>query len=802
MSTTSSCPTREQLDDLLANRLPAAEAEILRQHLTKCPLCQTRRAPAPAPPERVGMVFPFLSPPRAPGELGWLDDHRILGVLGEGGMSLVFDAEDTLLHRRVALKVLRPQINDPTTRERFLREGRLVAGLPHEHIVTIFQVGEANGVPYLTMENLEGESLESRLERDHWLPLPDAIAYAREAAEGLVVAHEAGLVHRDIKPANIWLESRNGVFQRVKLIDFGIARRVLQDSNLTTAGQILGTPMYMAPEQAAGRPVDARTDIYSLGCVLFQMITGRAPFDGREPHTMALLEAVVKGETPRVSLEAPDLPAPVARLVQAMMSREPAQRPSSAREVISLLDEAEAECRHSGLSQVKVNPPSKRHLIRRPGIVGIWLGIITISLALAVSGYAFLSRFIQPSPHGSGKNAGEVPTREPLKVGIIHSLSGPLAFHERPVARATRFAIEEINKAGGILGREVEIYEEDGASDETVFTTRARQLIEETGVEVLFGCWSSSARKRVADICQHHDRLLFYPALSEGLDDSPNVVTLGALPNQSLTPLVQWLMRERRRQKFFLIATETLYCHVVNSMLKHDIEQGGGKVVGTSFSVPEEGDFSRIVQEIKSSGADVLINTIDGQRTLQLARALRQAGITPNKVPTVWVSLSECELGHFDLKDMLGDLTVGGYFESLATAENKAFVSRFRKHFGPAERVNDPMQTAYFGVYLWKNAVEKAGSTELRVLRKTLREERVDAPEGPIHMDASGHYAFRFARIAEIIEGKSLPQFQIVYSSREAIAPEPFPSWRSHEEWRTMLDALYHKWGNRWEPKR
>src|SRR5262249_29085360 len=182
--------------------------------------------------------------------------------------------------------------------ERFLREARVLAQLPPEHIVTVHQVGEANGVPYLSLERLEGESLEARLQRDRWLPVGEALQLAREAAEGLGGAHEKGLVHRDVNPANLWLEGRNGRFRRVKLIDFGIARVLTQErAALTMTGAVLGTPGYMAPEQAAGLPADARSDLYSLGCVLFHMLTGQPPFAGGG-DTMAVLAAAIKGDAP------------------------------------------------------------------------------------------------------------------------------------------------------------------------------------------------------------------------------------------------------------------------------------------------------------------------------------------------------------------------------------------------------------------------------------------------------------------------------------------------------------------------
>src|SRR5262249_21003763 len=155
------------------------------------------------------------------------------------------------------------------------------AKLPHEHIVTLYEVGEVEGAAYMAMERLRGETLEDRLERDRWLSVADALALTREAAEGLAAAHAVGLIHRDIKPGNLWLATgEDGRFQRVKLIDFGIARRTDSEtiSSLTQVNMVMGTPSYMAPEQAAGRQVDGRTDLYSLGCVLFRMLTGRTPF--------------------------------------------------------------------------------------------------------------------------------------------------------------------------------------------------------------------------------------------------------------------------------------------------------------------------------------------------------------------------------------------------------------------------------------------------------------------------------------------------------------------------------------------
>jgi urea transport system substrate-binding protein len=270
-----SCPSPQILNDLMANRLPAGQVDLIREHIANCPKCDGSGQLNP----QQESVYPFLEPAQERGEIARLGDYRILGLLGEGGMAIVFEAEDSKLHRKVALKVLRPEKCTLEMRERFLREARLLASLPHNHIVAVFSVDEANGVPFMAMERLEGMTLEQRLRQDQTLPLDESLSIARQIAEGLQAVHEKELVHRDVKPANIWLETtREGRFRRVKSARFrdcssndGRCHRV------TLSGQIVGTPSYMAPEQALGLPVDRRSDLYSLGCVLFRMLVGRPP---------------------------------------------------------------------------------------------------------------------------------------------------------------------------------------------------------------------------------------------------------------------------------------------------------------------------------------------------------------------------------------------------------------------------------------------------------------------------------------------------------------------------------------------
>jgi urea transport system substrate-binding protein len=804
MPTAASCPSPDTLDDLLANRLPAAAAEPVRQHIASCSICQARLGrTSPATPS-----YSFLEPPPEPGAIGWLGPYRIRGLLGEGGMAFVFDAEDTILHRNVAVKVLKPDVADPDTQQRFLREARVLASLPHDNIVTVFQVGEFNEVVWMAMERLKGETLQERLDRDHWLPLAEALAFAREAAEGLALVHAKGLVHRDIKPSNLWLEnSLEGEFKRVKLIDFGIARAVDNDSILTRKNVVLGTPAYMAPEQAMGWPVDARADLYSLGCVLFRMVTGCTPHARDGDNTMQILQAVASGE-PQASIDqsAPQLPSGVADLIRQLLASVPTQRPASAEVLIQQLRRLE----EPAMQAAAIVPPVQTAAVRRrPGRLGLYLGAAAIAVALLIGAVAAYHRLLPPNGDAETGTQEEpaAATGPAVKVGILHSTMGTFSIHELPIVKGTRLAIEEINARGGVLGRAIEGVLANGNSEEKVFASKAAELIEQHDVAVLFGCWTSSSRKRVEEVCAKHDKLLFYPASCEGLEVSPSVVYLGGTPNQTVIPLVRWAYSEKRKRNFFLIGSEYVYSHAVNAILEHEIGSLGAKVAGKHYALLGENEFAGVVETIKKSKADTILCSIDGQSNVAFCRALRSGSVWPEGsaaaeksiVSTVWFNVAESEMSLFRIGDLKGDYSVGCYFDSIGSRQNEEFLDRFHKRYGAEYRVNDPTETGYFGVYLWKKAVEKARSFDTEKIRAALRGLTVEAPEGPIRIDGKTQHAYRKARVGRLEVVDSLPRFEIVYASPNLVKPEPFPDWRTEAEWKSFLLELYKGWGNHWE---
>jgi serine/threonine protein kinase len=268
---------------------------------------------------------PF-GPPHEPGEVGSLGPYRLIRELGRGGMGAVYEAVDTRLDRRLALKVMLPQFAaDAAAKERFLREARAAARIKHDNVVTVYEADEHSGTPYIAMEFLEGSSLDSNI-RVHGCPsLPEVLRLATEVSAGLAAAHKLGLVHRDIKPGNLWLEAPEG---RVKVLDFGLAKPLDAEVELTQSGMVLGTPSYMSPEQARGEKVNDRADLFSLGAVLYRLCTGKLPFQGS--NTMAVLMALAVEEPQPVRDHNPGVPESLAELIRQLLAKNPEDRPPSA----------------------------------------------------------------------------------------------------------------------------------------------------------------------------------------------------------------------------------------------------------------------------------------------------------------------------------------------------------------------------------------------------------------------------------------------------------------------------------------
>ena len=322
----------------------------------------------------------FLSPPEHPDELGRLGDYRVLKLLGQGGMGAVYLAEDPQLERLVALKVMRPELAAKLDfRQRFLREAKATAKLKDDHIVAIYHVGEHKGLPFLAMEYLQGESLEQWLSRGKNLTVAQLLRVARDITRGLAAAHAKGLIHRDIKPANLWLEAPRG---RVKILDFGLARGDKDDMQLTQKGTILGTPAYMSPEQSRGEPADGRSDLFSLGCILYRLCTGRLPFS--EPTLMSTLAALATKDPVPVAEVNPQIPSELAELAMRLLAKPREDRPASAQAVLQELQAIVQRNAQPPQPNVPAAPAPPRRSIPWKWILAGTLAPICVILAFQV----------------------------------------------------------------------------------------------------------------------------------------------------------------------------------------------------------------------------------------------------------------------------------------------------------------------------------------------------------------------------------------------------------------------------------
>jgi hypothetical protein len=350
---------RERVEALLRSHEQAGEfpgkpaPRRLAEEFAAGALDDTRtEPPAGDPDEPLG----FLEPSDQPDSLGRLGHYEVREVVGRGGMGVVLKAFDEQLHRVVAIKVMAPQLaTSATARKRFVREARAQAAVTHDHVVTIHAVDDAGPLPHIVMQFVAGQSLQDRLDRSGPLHLPEVLRIGMQAAAGLAAAHAQGLVHRDVKPANILLE--NGV-ERVKLTDFGLARAA-DDASLTQSGAVAGTPAFMSPEQAEGKPVDARSDLFSLGSVLYAMGTGRPPF--RAGTSMGVLKRVCE-DTPAPIREAnPEIPDWLAAVVEKLHAKDPAARFQSAAEVADVLGRHLAHVQHPSVVPLPavVTPPAR-----------------------------------------------------------------------------------------------------------------------------------------------------------------------------------------------------------------------------------------------------------------------------------------------------------------------------------------------------------------------------------------------------------------------------------------------------------
>jgi len=372
-----------------------------------------------------------------------------------------------------------------------------------------------------------------------------------------------------------------------------------------------------------------------------------------------------------------------------------------------------------------------------------------------------------------------------IKVGILHSLSGTMAISETALKETALMTIEEINKAGGVMGKQLEPVVVDPASNWPLFAERGRQLLTQDKVAVTFGCWTSVSRKSVLPVYEELNGLLFYPVQYEGEELSPNVFYTGAAPNQQAIPAVEYLLSEDggSAERFFLLGTDYVYPRTTNKILRaflisKGVPESSIEEVYTPFG---HSDYQTIVANIKkfaAGGKTAVVSTINGDSNVPFYKELANQGLDATEVPVVAFSVGEEELRGIDTKPLVGHLAAWNYFQSVENPVNADFVSKWKayakaKNLPGADKAvtNDPMEATYVGIHMWAQAVEKAGTTEVDKVRQALYGQTFAAPSGYTLTMEKNHHLHKPVMIGEVQEDG---QFSVVWQTEGPVRAQPW----------------------------
>jgi urea transport system substrate-binding protein len=351
-----------------------------------------------------------------------------------------------------------------------------------------------------------------------------------------------------------------------------------------------------------------------------------------------------------------------------------------------------------------------------------------------------------------------------------------MAISEAPLRDAALLAIEEINTAGGVLGRQVLPIVEDAASDPRRFRERAKKLLVEDRVGSVFGCWTSLSRKAVLPVFEQYDGLLWYPVQYEGNECSRNVIYSGSVPNQQIIPAIDWLHSAGRR-RFYLLGSDYIFPRTANAIVHKRLKEIGGTVVGEEYIPLGDRDFSATVKKVATARPHVIFSTINGDSNLAFYKQLAKAGVRAKDVPVIAMSVAEIEIRQIASEYTTGHFASWSYFQSIDTPENRRFVDNFKDRYGDRRVTDDPIEAAYFQVHLWAQAVEKARSTRIDDIRAAAAGQQYNAPQGRVTIDRENRHTWKMARIGEVQEDG---QFKIVHTSESLIAPSPWDSDLNH----------------------
>jgi urea transport system substrate-binding protein len=398
------------------------------------------------------------------------------------------------------------------------------------------------------------------------------------------------------------------------------------------------------------------------------------------------------------------------------------------------------------------------------------LAMILAALVLAAVGIAGCGSSSSESSAETSASADAGADGDTIKVGILHSLSGTMAISEVTVRDSELLAIDEINRSGGVLGKQIEPVIEDGASDWPTFAEKAQKLISEDGVAATFGGWTSASRKAMLPVFERNRALLFYPVQYEGLEQSPYIFYSGATTNQQIIPGLEYL-KEQGARSLFLVGSDYVFPRTANKEIKAWARENGMEILGEEYTPLGHTEYGTLISKLQEARPDAVFNTLNGDSNVAFFKQLKGAGVSARDMPVMSVSVAEEEVAGIGPENVAGHPVAWNYYQTTDTPENRRFVRAFRARYGDDRVTSDPMEAGYVQVHIWAKAVEKAGSTDPEKVKEAARGLTFDAPEGRVTVDQENQHLYKTARIG-VVEPDG--QIREVWNSGRPIAPDPY----------------------------
>ena len=394
----------------------------------------------------------------------------------------------------------------------------------------------------------------------------------------------------------------------------------------------------------------------------------------------------------------------------------------------------------------------------------------------ALSASLFLPKNLraQDYPTDAVNTTGLAVTDDTVTVGILHSVTGTMAISETGSVQAEKLAIDQINAQGGVLGRKIEFIQEDGASDWPTFAEKAKKLLVNDKVASVMGCWTSASRKAVLPVFEQYNGMLYYPTFYEGLEQSPNVIYTGQEATQQIIAGIDWVTKEKGAESFYLLGSDYIWPRTSNKIARKHIEKLGLKVVGEEYYPLGHTQFNSVINKIKLKKPDVIYAIVVGGSNVAFYKQLKAAGIDMTKESPVLltISVTEDEIRGIGGENIEGAYACMKYFQSLENENNEEFVAAFKEMWGDDMVIGDVTQAAYLGPWLWKAAVEKAGSFDVDKVREASPGiELESAPEGYVKVHPN-HHLWSKTRVGK---AQADGQYEVVFETADLVEPDPFP---------------------------